>query len=229
MRDNGLPAQAWTHLADVDAWYADAVLDALRAAGVAAYVTPHPGRTGPYLDVAIPDRPTDRLYVATGSQEQAATVLAALAAGAGRQAADPPRTPAEVDAAFAAIVAGYHAEPGGLPPTSPEDAGEVGGGPVGWADLLRGEPAEAPAETESADRYLPPPPPPVPHGTPLRRFAWAAVIGAPLVVALCVLLSYELEGWSGLLIVAAFVAGLVTLFATMPDRPPDDGDDGAVV
>ncbi|MEY2475130.1 MAG: hypothetical protein QOG87_445, partial [Actinomycetota bacterium] len=38
-------------------------------------------------------------------------------------------------------------------------------------------------------------------------------------------------GWAGLLALAAFVGGFVTLVARMEDRPPNDlgGDDGAVV
>ena len=78
---------------------------------------------------------------------------------------------------------------------------------------------------------MPPPPPTVPRGTPLRRFAWAAVLGAPIVVVLCVLFSYGLDGWTGLLVVGAFIGGLVTLVATLDDRPLDDDgpDHGAVV
>ena len=57
------------------------------------------------------------------------------------------------------------------------------------------------------------------------------MLGAPVVVVLCVILDYRLDGWAGLLVVGAFLGGLGTLFATLDDRPPDeDGPDhGAVV
>src|SRR5262249_27063212 len=117
------------------------------------------------------------------------------------------------------------------PPATAEE-GRVLRGPVGWDDLFYSEhlrPQDQPAPAEE-ERFVPPPPPPVPRGTPLRRFAWAAVICAPLVVLMCVLLSYQLDGWVGLLVVAGFIAGLVTLFATLDDSPKEDGpDDGAVV
>jgi hypothetical protein len=78
---------------------------------------------------------------------------------------------------------------------------------------------------------VPPPPPELPRGTPLRRFAWAGVLGAPAAVAAAVAFSYGLDGWTGLLVVAAFIGGLVTLIVTLEDRPPDDDgpDHGAVV
>jgi hypothetical protein len=243
VRDNGLPAKAWTHVADLDPWMTDAALAALRRAGVAAYSTPHPGRTGAYLDVQLPARPTDRLYVEIGAQERAVVVLAELdpAEPAMGQTALPGGTSAEVDAAFAAIVASFEESPtendtgAGTSEPNRDPAPPSTGGrrvlrdPVGWDDLFFDDHLrpQQPAE-ETEEKFVPPPPPPVPHGTPLRRFAWAGVLGAPLIVVLCVLFSYRLDGWIGLLVVGAFVAGLGTLFATLPERG-DDTDDGAVV
>jgi hypothetical protein len=45
------------------------------------------------------------------------------------------------------------------------------------------------------------------------------------------LLGLPVAGWVGLLALAAFMAGFVTLVARMKDRPPTDSgpDDGAVV
>lgn len=253
MRDNGLPAQEWTHVADLDPWLADAALDALRRAGVAAYATPHPGHAGPYLDVHLPDRPTDRLYVESGARERAAAVLADLERTSGD--VGPPWTEPvgdgsslDIDATFAEIVSqfdtgtaaqeplsavGDDAEESSDPTAGERPSGRLIRGTHGWDDLLTepahgADPDEGP---EDDDGYVPPPPPAVPRGTPLRRFAWAAVLGAPLVVILSVLLSYGLDGWTGLLVVAAFVGGLVTLVVTLEDRPPDDDgpDHGAVV
>jgi hypothetical protein len=61
-RGNGLTADAYVPLADLTPQLADAMLSALREAGIAAYAAPAPGRTGGYLDVRLPEEPTDRLY-----------------------------------------------------------------------------------------------------------------------------------------------------------------------
>lgn len=255
MRDNGIPAQSWAHLADVDPWVAQAALDALRDAGVAAYSVPHPGRAGPYLDVQLPDRPTDRLFVEVGARQRAVEVLSRLKHAAPDEGAQRPAADPDVDAAFADIVsrldlttpserpaqsrslgddAADTEERGDRDPNSGDVLDPRRSAHIGWDDLLAGEPA-VPAEAEGLedpdDRFVPPAPPPVPRGTPLRRFAWAAVLGAPVVVALCTLFDYRLEGWTGLLVVVAFLAGLGTLFATLGERPDDedDPDHGAVV
>ena len=243
MRDNGLPAQEWTHVADLDPWLADEALDALRRAGVAAYATPHAGRAGPYLDVQLPDRPTDRLFVESAAVERAASVLADLDRDAAAQddGAGPSRdeVTSQVDATFAEIVAHYTREPADAPPDD-HGEGRVVAQPqpvlpgVGWDDLLAGTSASTPPpelEDEDEDGYVPPPPAPVPTGTPIRRFAWLAVLAAPVAVVLCLLVSYPLDGWIGLLVVGAFLGGLGTLFATLDDGSPDeDGPDhGAVV
>ncbi len=270
MRDNGLPAQSWAHLADVDPWLAQVALEALRDAGVAAYAVPHPGRAGPYLDVQLPDRPIDRLFVDVRARERAFEVLSGVQAAAREERLqDPPNDPAagqnggqngdpDVDAAFAEIVSRLDLAPSSERSTDrhgesvghdraastevDDDVGPERGdladrrrsAHIGWDDLLADEPtipAAEPADLDDPDeRFVPPPPPPVPRGTPLRRFAWAAVLGAPVVVALCTLFDYRLAGWTGLIVVLAFLTGLGTLFATLGERPDDDDPDhGAVV
>ena len=62
-RDNGFVAQHYAMLADLDPRLADAMLAVLRAAGIAAYVVPSTGSIGGYLDVRLPERPRDRLWV----------------------------------------------------------------------------------------------------------------------------------------------------------------------
>jgi hypothetical protein len=257
MRDNGLPARDWVHVADVDPRVAAAALDALRDAGVAAYTTPHAGRAGPYLDVQLPSRPTDRLYVESGARERAVIVLTALERASRRpddrpepHRAHSPDDP-DVDTTFAEIVARLELDsatrpgstPDGSASTEPPRAGrdtppQQPPGRVlrdiGWDDLLADDQSgesDGPDSQDLEDGYIPPPPPPVPRGTPLRRFAWAAVLGAPLVVVACVLVDYRLDGWTGLLVVGAFIGGLTTLFATLGDRPTDEDepDHGAVV
>ena len=139
----------------------------LRRAGVAAYATPHAGRAGPYLDVQLPDRPTDRLFVESAAVERAASVLADLDRDAAAQddEAGPSRdeVTSQVDATFAEIVAHYTREPADAPPDD-HGEGRVVAQPqpvlpgVGWDDLLAGTSASTPPpelEDEDEERLRP--------------------------------------------------------------------------
>ena len=63
----------------------------------------------------------------------------------------------------------------------------------------------------------------------VSRLAWSAVIGGPLFLLLAALAWRNLPSSLLLLALAAFVGGFITLVARMPQEPPDDPDDGAVV
>lgn len=76
-RSNGLPATRFAPLVDLEPQLADALLEALRDEGVAAYAEPSPGVKGPYGDVQLPDRPTDRVWVDAGARGLAREVLSA--------------------------------------------------------------------------------------------------------------------------------------------------------
>ena len=76
-RSNGLPAIRYTPLVDLEPQLADALLEALRDEGVAAYAAPSPGVKGPYQDVTLPDRPTDRVWVDEDARSRAGEVLSA--------------------------------------------------------------------------------------------------------------------------------------------------------
>lgn len=74
-RNNGLPAERWAPLVDLEPQLADALLEALREEGVAAYVSPAPGVRGPYMDIQLPNTPTDRVWVDAGATAAARQVL----------------------------------------------------------------------------------------------------------------------------------------------------------
>lgn len=76
-RGNGLSAPSYAPLADLVPQLADAMLDALRDAGIAAYAVPAPGRSGVFLDTRLPAEPTDRLYVDAAESDLAESVLEA--------------------------------------------------------------------------------------------------------------------------------------------------------
>ena len=74
-RDNGFVARHYVPLADLDPRLADAMLEALRAEGIAAYVVPSTGQLGGYLEVHLPERPRDRLWVDRRHHDRASTLL----------------------------------------------------------------------------------------------------------------------------------------------------------
>ena len=115
-RDNGFVARHYVPLADLDPRLADAMLDALRAEGIAAYVVPSTGQLGGYLEVHLPERPRDRLWVDREHHDRATTLLNAQSEVAGAstsepQPADVPATPVDeadtTDEAWAQLVAGF--------------------------------------------------------------------------------------------------------------------------
>ena len=249
MRGNGLSAAAYVAVADLDPQTADALLDALRDRGVAAYAaaSPDPDPAGQESDV-------DRLYVDVAAVEEARALIAAgLSAAELSEVLGPDDSPhddseaadaagLDFDAEFAAIVAGFHdasaprtwpegedlaarpeppAPPG--PPSQPRPY-------TGWDDLLRpAPPADAVPEPDAEERYVPPPPPPLPRGDPRTWAAWVAVLGGPLVLFTAVLLGWQLDDWVMLLAAVSFLVGFVALVARLGDRPDDEDDDGAVV
>ncbi|MBA3745227.1 hypothetical protein [Sporichthya sp.] len=121
-RNNGLSAERWAPLVDLEPQFADALLEALREEGVAAYASPAPGIRGPYMDIQLPNTPTDRVWVDAGATDTARHVFQTRRADFGPDESDrddsapvtapaPAATPEpeeqDFEAAFRAIVAGY--------------------------------------------------------------------------------------------------------------------------
>ena len=164
-----------------------------------------------------------------------------------------PRPDLDVDSAFAAIVAGFSdSVPHGIGPwpaaedlTDDEDEDDEDERPpansVEAAGDLRERPRPHPSgedigdgkdigdAEDGEDGFVPPIPPPLPRGDVVSRLAWSAVIGGPLFLLLAALAWRNLPSSLLLLALAAFVGGFITLVARMPQEPPDDPDDGAVV
>jgi hypothetical protein len=240
-RSNGLPAARYTPLVDLAPHFADALLEALRDEGVAAYAAPAPGRRGPYLDIQLPDRPTDRVWVDVEGTAAAREVLrrrmpefSETVLGAAR---GPTLTQAESDAAWQAIVAGFDkttSEP--VPPwpvaeDAPADDASDLGLPVlaEWPEAADLPPPTAPP-IEPEEHFVPPPPPPLPRISARTKLAWLGVA--------CLPLDLVLRGWFGwylfygdeMLSLAAFIGGATSLIYRMRDDHHGSGpDDGAVV
>lgn len=229
-RDNGLQAQAYQRLGDVQTHLVDDALDRLRDAGVAAYSAPSPGVRGPYGEMVPPVTPSDGVWVDSTRHDEARRILDSYLAEVA------------ADVAWAGIVAEFDREPLDVVPRWPaaEDVDPDDEEHDGSDRALRPRPvwpggadthAVGAPSTADEDHYVPEPPPPLPEIDRISRFAWAGALGGPLLLLLATLAGIPLAGWVGALAVAAFVAGFVTLVARMPDRPPPDSgpDDGAVV
>jgi hypothetical protein len=243
-RSNGLQAASYAPIADLDPHLADAMLRALRDAGVAAYAVPITNRQ--HGDFTLPRyRPLlDRLHVDSAATDQARALLDERLPeimAAFRPPAGEPEQRSD-DEAWAAILAAYNApavEPERPWPASEDVAGDdargedaaSGGreGEEGAAEALRPPAGPPPAPEE---HFVPPPPPPLPATDPVTRFAWAGLAGGPLFFLIAAILQIQTARWVAVLAVAAFLGGFVTLVARMKDRLPDDDagpDDGAVV
>jgi hypothetical protein len=260
-RDNGLPARSsWKQLADLEPQLADRAVEVLGDAGVPAYA--QASTDGPIGAITQPlaSRPNDRVFVDAEELERAREVLrlhlpalrAELDARAAAERSDPGRhgelRPGfDVDAEWAAIVAGYDTPAAPVGPWPADEDLETDEPPADprtrvlrpAQDPGRAQPAvpaeppepPGPPAEDPQDHYIPPPPPPLPHADPITRWAWGGLIGGPVYLIGAWAVEGTLGGWSALLGVGAFIGGFATLVARMKDRPPqDDGpDDGAVV
>lgn len=257
-RGNGLHATSYTRLIDVDTHLVDGVLEHLRSHEIAAYVAPSDGHRGPYGDTVLPTSPSDSVYVDTARRDVARDLVdrhltevrdelawAGIVAGFDVEstAAVPP-WPASEDVHTSGEEAGdagddtaaEHGSAGGtwlMPADNTPADNTPADTKIGFEELRARPPdtAEIPEIPDREDHFEPPPPPPLPTIDTISRFAWAAVIGGPILLIIGTVLRLDLAGWPGLLGLGAFVGGFVTLVARMKDRPPADlgGDDGAVV
>jgi hypothetical protein len=145
--------------------------------------------------------------------------------------------PLDEDAAWAALVAGFDAEP-------------EPGAERAWPDaenVVEEKPAPKPPpparsivvhpvisgprdyqapDDEDDDHYVPPEPPPLPEADVTTKFAWIAVLGGPLLLLAFVLLQLEMTWWAILVGVGGFLGGFATLVARMRTGDEDDDDPG---
>ena len=237
-RGNGLTADAYVPVADLTPQLADAMLTALREAGIAAYAVPAPGELGGYLDVRLPEEPTDRLYAdasaRTAAEEILETRLPELRADYAASR--------DEDQIFAEIVASFDrpSTDGDTPwpaeeniddsPDDPPDDTdtEQPGESTGELTLTARVVKPATEDDDEDDHFVPPTPPPLPKPDAMTRFAWIALLGGPIYLVASVFLSWEVPSWAAFVGVAAFIGGFVALVLRMGDEPPDN-DDGAVV
>lgn len=237
-RDNGLRCGAYAPVADLDPRIADALLESLRVLGIAAYAGPTPATSGHYMELQLPDRPIDRLYVDDQQVEQARRLVeeeqqhaAAETQPAGDTTALPERESAaageseiDFDAAWQQLLGSLQETPTTsvrfpAPASRPDEPGAV---------------AEDSADDDVYDVYdpadeahfEPPAPPPLPR---LRKETLAAL--AAIGLGLLALATDFEDGAFTFLAICAIVGGVVSLIWHMRQGPPTDSgwDDGAVV
>lgn len=258
-RGNGLTAGGWARVADCDPRLADELLSLLADAAIAACAAPSPGERGGYLDVRLPRRPIDRLYVDAARRPEAEQLLRTRLTEPFGQLSGP-ASPSANDEAFEAIVAGWSVQQVGdwpdaenvrpeedipaieqrrrrtdkpRPPaaTRQADPGLLDAGGLLDDDLppLAGARPDDPFEGDE-HHYEPPPPPPMPKLRTATKYAWMAIA-----LGLLALLAVPL-GWVTDVRLADVLGGLLLLGGMgslvwhLRDDPSRDGpDDGAVV
>lgn len=231
MRDNGLTATSYTSLGGIDPLVAEPVLDALKAAGIAAYCenqsearTPEEAEEPVRIPVGY-----DEIFVDAEAVERARPVI----------------DRSTEDAEWQSLVEQFNK------PSAPgHDSGEetVGRWPASedvddkyepLIDVPAGltveekktedEPPRKKAD-DAHDHYVPPEPPRGPRMDWISRLAWLGLLGGPLLLILAALLDFG-AGRITTIAVTGFIGGFLTLVFRMKDRlpPGDGGDDGAVV
>ena len=221
-RDNGLRAERYVVLADLDPRVADALLRHLAEAGIAAYVGPTPGQRGGYGENRLSARLTDRMWVDARAEDGA------------RQLLDREQREDE-DSTWRAIVEGFSASSSDEVPPWPVTE-DLDGPPLVQAAPRYAVPPEddfvaEPIDLDAEDHFVPPPPPPAPRPAAPTVLALVLILAG---IALAVVPSFfgeSLDRSTGVLALLLVLGGFGTLVYRMKDGPPtDDGpDDGAVV
>ncbi|TCC33404.1 hypothetical protein [Kribbella sindirgiensis] len=236
MRDNGLTATSYTSLGGIDPLVAEPVLDALKAAGIAAYCE---NQSEALSEALTPDEAEEPVRIPVGYDEIFVDAEAV-------ERARPVIDRSTEDAEWQSLVEQFNqpsapGHDGGDEPVARWPASEdvddkyepLIDVPAGLTiEEKKTEDAEPPVKKadDAHDHYVPPEPPRGPRLDWISRLAWLGLLGGPLLLILAALLDFG-TGRITTLAVTGFIGGFLTLVFRMKDRlpPGDGGDDGAVV
>jgi hypothetical protein len=228
-RDNGLRCGGYAAVADLDPRVADALLDALRSEGIAAYAAPTPGAPGYYMETRLPSRPIDRLWVDDQRLERARELVAAETS----EHTEPASEDKDLDTAWQEVLASLRATPSTESGSWPvrEDVETptpyaADGLPSYDDDDGSGDETGESYDPADDEHFVPPPPPPLPRLAPVTVVAVLAILGG-----VAVLITGFGGGDLNVFAFFAIVAGAVSLVWHMRSGPPTDSgwDDGAVL
>jgi hypothetical protein len=222
-RDNGLRCANYTPVADLDPRIVDVLLTTLRDEGIAAYATPTPAAAGGAMEVRLPSRPIDRLWV---DDTQVARAKDLIERESSQREDAPEALPADNDfeSAWQQVLASLQSTPGPATPSWPEEEQASHSADTGDAD----DEDDFGDSYDPADQahFEPPPPPPLPRPRKVTLGACAAIA-----IGLLILIT-NLDGGSFTAVaILAILGGVVSLVWHMRQGPPNDSgwDDGAVV
>lgn len=231
-RDNGLRCAGYVAVGDLDPRVADAMLDTLRTEGIAAYAAPTPAAKGANLELRLPARMTDRLYVDSTKSERAAELVGIEQAEAepAAPAAPAPGTEVDVDAAWQQLLTSLKTPTTTATWPNRENVSESSR-PAHLDDMpLDGPEFDLLSNLDQVnleeEHFVPPPAPPLPR---LRTVTIASLLSIAAGIALIVT---NFGGgdfvWLGIL---AILGGGFALVWNVKSGPPADSgwDDGAVV
>ena len=217
-RDNGLRCASYVAVADLDPRVIGGLLADLRDNGIAAYATPTPASAGGYMELRLPNRPVDRLYVDETLLERAKAIVdAETVQHRDTESIDFEAAWQQVLTSLQSPPASVDAEADAVAPTTGASSYVVR--PASLDDDESYDPADE-------EHYEPPPPPPFPK---LRSVTVAALVAIALGL---VLLAFNPDGGSLIfLAIVAIAGGIASLVWNMRNGPPTDSgwDDGAVV
>ncbi|GAA3087814.1 hypothetical protein JOF29_008143 [Kribbella aluminosa] len=220
MRDNGLTATSYTSLGGIDPLVAEPVLDALKAAGIAAYCDSQSGTSVGYDEIFVDAEAVERARPVIDRSTEDAEWRSLVeqfnkpSAPGHDGSEDPvPRWPAseDVDEKYEPLID----VPTGL--TVQDDIPPEDARPAKKAD-------------DPHDHFVPPEPPRGPRLDWVSRLAWLGLLGGPLLLIAAAIFGFG-TGRITTLAVIGFIGGFLTLVLRMKDRlpPGGGGDDGAVV
>lgn len=212
MRGNGLTAESYTAVSEVDRSHAGDALLVLREIGVAAYVV-------------LDDDGRAQVFADRGAVPKAQRALRDLAT-------EPAGLDDNADDAWEQIVAEYDKsapepsqdwKPSPHIPVDPEPTP-----PPPRARPVPTDDLNSEATWDDEGHFVPPEPPPVlPPRDLVSRLAWGGLIGGPLLMLVAVVFGTGMPTEVLMVCALGFVGGLVTLIVRMRDR--GDGSDGAVL
>jgi hypothetical protein len=210
---NGLSADTYVALADVELEVGEQLLVALRRARIPAYIEP------------AAEAPLRRLFVASADRADARTVIEA--ATRGRLVPLDPLEGIDTDTEFDALVGEWDTDTISAVRAAERDLSRED---ADWrARLEPGFPNTSAADDE--EHYVPPPPPPLPRLAAATIFALVLLAASIVVLAVGAGLGLDSDV-AFLLGVGGILTGSGMLIMRLRARPPeddDDGDDGAIV